>query len=122
MAVAAFDVKYDEDRQLYYADIMFNAGTAYFPFVRLALAAYQRHSVRKNETDCCLSVVQAEYIQIPSPRASSVEFGASRRNITVAYIRHHGKNGTGSRIRSRVDFIIESLDIPASEDTHINSI
>ncbi|MGB2702178.1 MAG: hypothetical protein WBC81_00825 [Chitinophagaceae bacterium] len=121
VAVAAFDVKYDEDRQLYYADIMFNAGTAYFPFVRLALAAYQRHSVRKNETDCCLSpVVQAEYIQIPAPRASSVEFGASRRNVTVAISGTIARMAQVPEYRSRVDFIIESLDIPASEDTHIS--
>ena len=121
VAVAAFDVKYDADRQLYYADIMFNAGTAYFPFVRLALAAYQKHSVMKNETDCCLSpIVQPEYIQIPAPRASSVEFGASRRNVTVAISGTIAKMAQVPEYRSRVDFIIESLDVPSSEEAHIS--
>ena len=121
VAVAAFDVKYDEDRQLYYADIMFNMALAYYPFVRLALAAYQKHSIRKNNTDCCLSpVVQPEYIQIPAPRASSVEFGASRTNVTVAISGSIAKMAQAPEYRSRVDFIIESLDIPASEETHIS--
>ncbi|MEI2738083.1 MAG: hypothetical protein V9F01_04810 [Chitinophagaceae bacterium] len=121
VAVAAFDVKYDEDRQLYYADIMFNMAMAYYPFVRLALAAYQKHSIRKNNTDCCLSpVVQPEYIQIPAPRASSVEFGASRTNVTVAISGSIAKMAQVPEYRSRVDFIIESLDIPASEETHIS--
>ncbi len=121
VAVAAFDVKYDEDRQLYYADIMFNSGAAYFPFVRLALAAYQRHSVRKNDTDCCLSpIVQPDYIQIPAPRASSVEFGASRRNVTVAISGTIARMAQVPEYRSRVDFIIEDMDIPSSEETTIS--
>ena len=121
VAVAAFDVKYDKDRQLYYADIMFNIGAAYFPFVRLAVAAYQKHSVKKNDTDCCLSpIVQPEYIQIPAPRASSVEFGSSRRDVTVAISGSIAKMAQAPEYRSRVDFIIEPMDIPASEEAHIS--
>jgi hypothetical protein len=121
VAVAAFDVKYDEDRQLYYADIMFNVATAYYPFVRLALAAYQRHSVRKNNTDCCLSpVVQPDYIQIPAPRSSSVEFGNSRRDVTVAIFGTIARMAQVPEYRSRVDFIVEDMDFPASEETVIS--
>lgn len=67
----------EDDRHLYYADIMVNFDLAYFPFVKLALAAYQQHSVRKYNSsvlveDCCLSkIVQADYIQIPPPRSTS---------------------------------------------------
>lgn len=121
VAVAAFDVKYDEERQLYYADIMFNTGLAYYPFVRLALAAYQRHSLRKNNTDCCLSpIVQPDYIQIPAPRASSVEFGSSRREFTVAISGSIARMAQAPEYRTRVDFIIESLDVPSSEETTIS--
>jgi|CXWL01.1.fsa_nt_gi hypothetical protein len=119
--IVAVDVKYDKDRQLYYADIMLNIAFAYYPFVRLALARYQRHSLRKDETDCCLSaIVQAEYIQIPAPRASSLQFGSSKSNITVAI------SGTQSAVpgvpdfRSKVEFIIEPLTVPSSEGTHIS--
>ena len=121
VAVAAYDVKYDEERQLYYADIMFNIGTAYYPFIRLALAAYQRHSVRKNNTDCCLSpIVQPDYIQIPAPRTSSIEFGNSKNIVTVAIAGTIAKLAQVPEYRSKVKFIIESLDIPASEETHIS--
>lgn len=121
VAVAAFDVKYDAERQLYYADIMFNIGTAYYPFVRLALAAYQKHSVRKDNTDCCLSpIVQPDYIQIPAPRTSSVEFGNTRRDITVAIAGTIARMAQVPEYRSRVDFIVEPLDVPSSEDTHIS--
>lgn len=119
--IVAYDVKYDEERQLYYADIMLNIAFAYYPFIRLALAAYQKHSVRKNETDCCLSpIVQPEYIQVPAPRASSLQYGPSKNIITVAI------SGTIDRIaqvpfnRSRVEFICETIDVPSSEETHIS--
>lgn len=45
--VAAFAVAYNSDRQLWYADIQFDAErqTSYYPFVRLALARYQPHAI-----------------------------------------------------------------------------
>jgi hypothetical protein len=39
--IAPHDVFYDEQRQLWYCDIEVTWGTAYFPFIRLALARYQ---------------------------------------------------------------------------------
>ena len=119
--VAAFDVKYDTDRELYYADIMFNIGVAYYPFVRLALAAYQKHSVRKEKTDCCISpIVQADYIQIPAPRTSSIDVGSSNNQVTVAIGGTLPKIERASFNGSRVEFVIEPLDIAASEETHIS--
>lgn len=119
--IVAYDVKYDTERQLYYADIMLNIAAAYYPFIRLSLAAYQKHSVRKNNTDVCLSpLVQPDYIQIPAPRASSLQFGFQKNIITV------GISGSIDRIanvpfnRSRVEFICETIDFPASEETHIS--
>lgn len=119
--IVAFDVKYDKSRQLYYVDIMLNILTSYFPFVRLALAAYQRHSLRKNNTDCCLSpIVQADYIQIPPPRASSLQFGAAKNNITVAISGSQaGVDTYNPFFRSKVEFIIEPIEVPSSENTHI---
>jgi hypothetical protein len=100
---------------------MFNVATAYYPFVRLALAAYQRHSVRKNNTDCCLSpVVQPDYIQIPAPRSSSVEFGNSRRDVNVAIFGTIARMAQVPEYRSRVDFIVEYMYIPSSEETVIS--
>ena len=39
--IAPHDVFYDDERQLWYCDIEVNWGTAYWPFIRLALARYQ---------------------------------------------------------------------------------
>ncbi len=46
VAIAPHDVFYDEERQLWYCDIEVNWGTAYYPFIRLALARYQPVSLQ----------------------------------------------------------------------------
>ena len=121
VTVIPFDVKYDKERQLYYADIMMNMAFAYYPFVRLAVARYQRNSIRKDNTDCCLSaIVQADYIQIPAPRASSLEFGAAKNNITVAITGTLPASQDVGFFRTKVEFVIEPLDVPSSEETHIS--
>ena len=45
VAVAGFNVEPDEARDLWYCDIEMDTESAYFPFVRLALARYQPHSI-----------------------------------------------------------------------------
>ncbi len=119
--IVAYDVKYDAERQLYYADIMINILTAYYPFVKLGLARYQKHSLRKNGTDCCLSpVVMTDFIQIPAPRFSSIQLGSSKNQITVAISGSVPNVDTFHPFfRSKVEFVIESIDVPVSENTHI---
>ncbi len=119
--VAAFTPKYDQQRHLYYVDIMLNGGAAYFPFVRLALARYQKYSVRKDGTDCCLSpIVQTDYIQIPPPRASSLETKGSKNNIVVAISgTSPAVSNAGSVFRTKVEFIIEPLEVAPSDNVHI---
>ncbi len=120
VTVVAYDVKYDKERQLYYADIMMDIKSAYYPFVRLALARYQKYSVKKSNTDCCLSaIVQTDYIQIPPPRLTSVKFGGPKNVFTLAI------SGTIPNIpgapfyRPKIHFLIEEIDHAATEDTHI---
>lgn len=118
--IVAYDVHYDKSRQLYYADILLNIAFAYYPFIRLALARYQRNSIRKDGTDCCLSpVVQADYIQVPAPRASSLQYGSGKNNITVAISGSIPKVvGNDPYFRSKVQFIIEPIEVPAVANTH----
>jgi hypothetical protein len=119
--IVAYDVKYDKERQLYYVDMMMNFLGAYFPFVRLALARYQKHSIKKNDTDYCLSaIVQADYIQIPPPRASSIEFGAAKNIISVAISGTLPNVPNAPDFRSKVQFLIEPIEVPSSEETHIS--
>jgi hypothetical protein len=73
--VAAYPVEFDEDRNMYRCDISINPGRMYFPFIRLALARYQQHSVRKNDTDVCLSpIVYPDPVQLVPDRIARVDF------------------------------------------------
>ena len=117
-SVAAFDVKYDDKKDLHFADIMINYGLSYFPFVKLALATYQQHSVRKNGTDCCLSkIVHADYIQVPPPRATSLKRNGT--NITVAISGTLPAFSQNSNYLQKIQFVLEPLDVPLSENVHI---
>lgn len=120
VSAAAFDVKYDPERQLYYADILLNIAFAYYPFVRLALARYQRHSLKKDGTDCCLSpIVVADYIQVPAPRGSSIKLGSTRNNITVAISGTIPSIAVTPDYRTKFEFIIEPIEVPSTESAHI---
>jgi hypothetical protein len=66
-------VDYDDKhgRRLWYCDIEMDMGEAYFPFIRLALARYQPHSL----ADAHLSrVVLADFVQLLPDRSASVTF------------------------------------------------
>lgn len=66
--VAGHCVFYDPQRQLWYCDIVFNNSAAYTPFVRMALARYQPHSLPGVELS---HAVLADFVQL-SPDRSAV--------------------------------------------------
>lgn len=82
VTVAPHKVEYDERRQLWYCDIVVDPGTAYSPFIRLALARYQPYSVEtppaadgKPRANVHLSrVVLAEFAQLAPDRSATVTF------------------------------------------------
>jgi hypothetical protein len=75
--VAGHTVEFDGTRDLYYCDVDVDVGSAYMPFVRLALCRYQPSSVE----DAHLSrVVLADYAQLAPDRATSVVFAG--RSLT----------------------------------------
>jgi len=121
VGVAAYDVKYDPERELYYVDIMLKPVASYYPFVRLALARYQRNSIRTEKADCCLSpVVQAEYIQIPAPRASFIELGGTHNIVTVAVSGNQPKTGNRAFFQRAVRFVVEPIEIVTSNGIHFD--
>jgi hypothetical protein len=66
-AVAGFEVQYNQERKLWYADLQFNGErvTSYYPFVRLALTRFQPNSI----PDAHLSpVVLTDFIQLTPDR------------------------------------------------------
>jgi len=77
----AYPVHFDEERQLWYSDIAINTGNMYFPFIKLALARHQEHSVRKDNTDVCLSsVVSSKMMQLMPDRKSSIRYISGKKN------------------------------------------
>ncbi len=88
VSVVGYEVAYDEERQLWYADLQINCGEAYYPFIRLALARYQPKSIKGAEGDVKLSrVVLADFAQLAPDRAVTLTFDQAdntRLGVTVA--------------------------------------
>ena len=67
--VAGHECTYDKDRRLWSADIVLNGGSAYFPFVRLALARFQPNSIARAHIS---RVVLTDFIQLVPDRTAAV--------------------------------------------------
>jgi hypothetical protein len=82
VTVATYPVQFDEDRQLWYADIQVDlGGTAYTPFVRLALARYQEHSLKGYELS---HVTAADFMQLEPDRSATVVWGTDSKSFRVS--------------------------------------
>jgi hypothetical protein len=79
--VAGHSVKYDEGSQRWYCDIELDAGPAYFPFIRLALARFQPRSVSGAHLS---PVVTTEIVQIAPNRTATVTKSATEAKVAVA--------------------------------------
>jgi len=86
VAVAAHEVAYDEDRELWYSDIELSPGLAYFPFVRLALARFQPESVDHAHLS---PIVLTDFIQLVNDRTATVSVSGSEATISVSGIGPH---------------------------------
>ncbi len=65
VTVVGHAVDFDENRKLWFCDIEIDAGESYFPFVRLALARYQPHSIENTHLS---SVVETDFVQLAPNR------------------------------------------------------
>jgi len=82
--LAAHDVKYDPDRDLYYCDIEISMPEAYTPFVRLALARYQPYAIN----DAHISrVVRCDFMQLTPDRSISLAAvpGGTANQVAVTF-------------------------------------
>ncbi|UMB59335.1 hypothetical protein MHL31_09605 [Lutibacter sp. A80] len=83
VTAVAYPVHFDVERQLWYCDIALDSKQMYFPFIKLVLARYQKHSVRKNNTDVCLSPsVASDMIQLVPERKTTVSFVDTKQKST----------------------------------------
>lgn len=128
VSVAAYKVLFDADKQMYYTDIPIFVGFAYFPFVRLSLARYQRNSVRKDGKDCCLSnVVEAEWMQVLPARATAVSFAGGKNSFTVALkgvapfkLNADKFPAANNNARVRINITVEDAKFPKTEEAFIS--
>jgi hypothetical protein len=67
--VAGYEVHFDPDRKLWYCDVTLFNQTVYSPFIRLALARYQPHSIEGVELS---HAVLADYAQLAPNRSALV--------------------------------------------------
>jgi hypothetical protein len=87
--VAVHEVSYDESQDLWYCDVRVDAGHAYQPFVRLALARFQPHALSVQESgikrdDLHLSrVVIADFVQLAPERVATVTWTPTGTRVTV---------------------------------------
>jgi hypothetical protein len=77
--VAGHEVVYEKERKLWFTDIGLDGGTAYFPFVRLALVRFQPNSIAKAHIS---RVVLTDFIQIVPDRTAAVTVN-SEKKVTV---------------------------------------
>ena len=73
--------QFDPDRKLWYCDLQLDAGTSYFPFVRLALARYQPYSIDGHHLS---RIVFPEFVQLVTERtAGYTKIGTSAVSVTL---------------------------------------
>ena len=85
--VAAFDMKWAKQRQLWYCDIPTNFCKQYAPFVQLALVRYQAESLGSHagEAEARISpVVFAEFTQTAPNRFASIQVKGRAVTLTVS--------------------------------------
>lgn len=98
VSVAGYAPLYNEQRQLWYADLRIDPGAdAWWPFVRLALARYQPHSIDGRHLS---APVLADYIQLPAPRTARIRRNGGELLVEVSGPTLVGSDGDGkSRLR-----------------------
>jgi len=114
VTICAFDVKPDPARQLWYCDIEMDPGTAYFPFVRLALARYQVNSVPRAHLS---PVVLADFAQLVPDRSCSLVRAQDPKDPNAVIVSIAGTTGSVSQERStQVEISLEERTPNLPED------
>lgn len=130
MVVAAYKVLFDEEKQLHYADVPVNINQAYFPFVRLCVARYQKHSLKINNKDCCLSpTTTVDWLQIVPVRYTALYFKGGKNEFDVALRGTAPYTFTGQKFmndnaqspsRCKITVTVENTTLGKSDDAFIS--
>lgn len=81
--VAGHCVFYDATRQLWYCDITFDNPLAYSPFVRMALARYQPHSLPGVELS---HAVLADFVQLAPDRSAVLSIDPANPRTALLFV------------------------------------
>lgn len=81
--VAGHAVAFDKQRGLWYCDIQFSLSNTYAPFVRLALARYQPHSIQGVELS---RVVLADFAQLAPNRSAVLSIDPANTRIARLFV------------------------------------
>ncbi|MDZ4169489.1 MAG: hypothetical protein U1E26_07525 [Coriobacteriia bacterium] len=103
--VAGYDVEYDSESKLWFADIVVDPGSEYFPFIKLALARYQPYSLPGLELS---SVVVADFVQLTPERYANMSVAVDGLTVTVA-VTGHSYSGNDANKRATVTMQFEKL-------------
>lgn len=101
VTVVGHEPKFDGERKLWYCDLQFDAGQAYFPFVRLALARYQPHAIPGQHLS---KVVFPDFTQLVAERTAAVTM-VGRKTAAVSL------RGPGGYTENADDLIAASGDL-----------
>jgi hypothetical protein len=112
VGVAAHEVYYDRQRKLWYCDIEIEPGSTYFPFVRLALARYQPHSVPNAHLS---RVVMPDFVQLAPDRTAELDLRPLSRSAHLTVTGYSGRNilgGSGPNTTMRAALETRMQGIP----------
>jgi hypothetical protein len=117
VVAAAHEVFFDPARKLWYCDIEIDPGDTYFPFVRLALARYQPHSVPNAHLS---RVVMTDFIQLAPDRRTELTLSDGTAAVTVkGYAGRNIVQDTEGLIFQRIDF--QTSD-PGKPNTKVRAV
>jgi hypothetical protein len=115
-SVVGYEPHYDEERQLWYADLEMDPGHSYYPFVRLALCRLQPKSLADPQTgkDVYVSrISQSEFCQLSPDREATVRVEADRKSITIQVVGHTYRTNSAGQLGSEMEVTIEKRDVGA---------
>lgn len=97
-----FDIKVDSKQKLFYSDIVFSNKfeESYFSFVRMALATYQKNSIKYEEAS---SSMLTDFFQLPLNRTLILErIQGNKINLALSGLKRQFKWLNQEELRSRV--------------------
>jgi len=117
VAVAGYHVHYDQERQLWYSDVVINSGFSYSPMISLALVRYQPFSIENAHLS---RVAKTDFVPLTADRHASVSVKSKNGkeltlNIAVTsntyYTNSAARNG-GSVMEASIEVKDPSIDDP----------